>query len=346
MSSIITLPLAGNMEEKILLFIPGYFLRSILYQLWCPSDERGSFSPQVLQVCNDRVGSRKFSWWTELNSGPGSAADLGGWPLLPGPLWSPLRQRRLTPDFLCWRYVWDPLERNCKGKQDVVFLGKSREGERRSSAEYCSFLYFSTTRRLAVFSAALRSHWADGQSQTPPLFPNRCWTQGWINWVMDEVSKGIGALTTGLGRRRSTRWTLWGDPALPELGFTLSKQMEKETASSPSMVSLHSFSQMPFSQRRCREEGPFPWLVATQQLYLFLGPDPLKTCRHTRRHTHCTPQTYFAHTTHTLHAIHITTDTQHTLCTCITHITHYTPTHTNTRCTNTQHEHHTHTPCL
>ena len=272
MSSIITLPLAGNMEEKILLFIPGYFLRSILYQLWCPSDEQGSFSPQVLQVCNDRVGSRKFSWWTELNSGPGSAADLGGWPLLPGPLWLPLRQRRLTPDLLCWRYVWDPLERNCKGKQDVVFLGKSREGERRSSAEYCSFLYFSTTRRLAVFSAALRSHWADGQSQTPPLFPNRCWTQGWINWVMDEVSKGIGALTTGLGRRRSTRWTLWGDPALPELGFTLSKQMEKETASSPSMVSLHSFSQMPFSQRRCREEGPFSLTCSHPTIIPLLGP--------------------------------------------------------------------------
>ena len=130
MSSIIALPLAGHMEEKIvcfLLFGPSYFLRSILYQLWCPSDERGSFSPQALQVCSDRVGSRKLSWWTELNSGPGSAADLGEWPLFPGPLWSLLCQRRPTPDFLCRRYVWDPLESNSEGKQDVVWKTRGEE---------------------------------------------------------------------------------------------------------------------------------------------------------------------------------------------------------------------------
>ena len=240
MSSIIALPLAGHMEEKIvcfLLFGPSYFLRSILYQLWCPSDERGSFSPQALQVCSDRVGSRKLSWWTELNSGPGSAADLGEWPLFPGPLWSLLCQRRPTPDFLCRRYVWGPLESNSEGKQDVVWKTRGEE-------EWCGaflFLYFSTTRHLAFFSAALRTHWADSRSQTPSLFPNRCWTRGWINWVMDKVSKGVRFLTTGLGRRRSTRKNLRGVPALPELGFALRKQMEKETASSQSMVSLHSF---------------------------------------------------------------------------------------------------------
>ena len=148
-----------------------------------------------------------------------------------------LCQRRPTPDFLCRRYVWDPLESNSEGKQDVVWKTRGEE-------EWCGaflFLYFSTTRHLAFFSAALRSHWADSQSQTPSLFPNRCWTRGWINWVMDKVSKGVRFLTTGLGRRRSTRKNLRGVPALLQLGFALRKQMEKETASSQSMVSLHSF---------------------------------------------------------------------------------------------------------
>lgn len=58
---------------------------------------------------------------------------------------------------------------------------------------------------------------------------------------MDKVSKGVRSLNTALGRRRGTRKNLRGVPALPELGFALRKRMEKETASSQSMVSLHSF---------------------------------------------------------------------------------------------------------
>lgn len=141
MSSIIALPLAGHMEEKIvsfLLFGPSYFLRSILYQLWCPSDERA--------VALHRHSKSAVTGWVAESS-----LDGQSW-ILVLDLWLTWESDLCfldVCDCFCVREGW-PLTFCVEGMCGILWRVTAREnrmlfgrqGERRSGAGHFSFCIF------------------------------------------------------------------------------------------------------------------------------------------------------------------------------------------------------------
>ena len=166
-SSVITLSLAEHTEEKreeksfhifnSPVFLEIYYIPDTVPIRWT----RQFLSTGAQSPADDRIGRRKLSWWTELNSSPGSAANLGERPLLPGPSWSHLQWRLCTswaPDFICQEGMWwDHLESDQEGKQYAVWKTRGEE----QGCRVLLFLYFSTTGSFPLSSAVLRSH---GQS--------------------------------------------------------------------------------------------------------------------------------------------------------------------------------------